>query len=338
MLAFMTAIEAALAQAAVFEILRPDELGRVATRFTSTRLSQGELHHIGVLPGDARMVLVVRGRVELSVVTSAGVLRSILDPGDHYGELLLLAGLPCGGRLLALEPAEVALLDRQGLEALLAEFPALALPLSRRLASELRARNDLLRQLLDLHAARLEPIELEAALEARRRSVSRRGARVARRPVRALFSHLVVRAGRELGFWVMGGFLGALLVARLLVWAITAFGLEQQFFLLVTGPDPNPMHVHHFIYGLALAALAGFGALLPVGRKVLRLLAVLVGVGAGLIFDEFALLWNLNPDYSQASSLIASGIVGTLLIQMVYFRRFWAAMARRLTSAMRGAR
>lgn len=334
----MANLEAALAQATVFGMLRPDEIGRAAARFDTLALDKGELRRAGAAPEETRMILVVRGRVRLTMETSAGVLASVLEPGDHHGELLLLADLGCATTLRALEPSVVATLDRPGLEALLRDFPALALPLSKRLASELRARNDLLRQLLDLHAARLDPDQLETALDARRRALARRGARVSRRPVHALFDHLVVRAGRELGFWILGGFLGALLGARLWVGFIMAFGLQERFFLLVAGPDPNPMHVHHFIYGLALASCAGLGALMPVGRKALRLLAVFFGVGAGLIFDEFALVWNLNPDYSQASSLIASGIVAVVLVQIVYFRRFWAALARRVVVALRGAR
>jgi hypothetical protein len=52
----------------------------------------------------------------------------------------------------------------------------------------------------------------------------------------------------------------------------------------------------------------------------------LFGVGCALVFDEFALFWNLNPDYSQGLSLISAAIAAVVLIQLAYFRRFWTAL------------
>src|SRR6266436_1588714 len=51
--------------------------------------------------------------------------------------------------------------------------------------------------------------------------------------------------------------------------AILAFKLEKQLFKLVPGDDPNPVHVHHFNYGLFLIATAGLIALFPHGRRML---------------------------------------------------------------------
>ena len=98
------------------------------------------------------------------------------------------------------------------------------------------------------------------------------------------------------------------------------------------------MHVHHFNYGLVLVGSAGLAALFPFGRKVLRLLALAFGFGCGLIFDEFALFWNLNPEYAQGLSLFAAGIAGGALAQLVWFRDFWKAMARRLWLIVQGVR
>ena len=124
---------------------------------------------------------------------------------------------------------------------------------------------------------------------------------------RALFNHLVVQRGREPPFWMLLGFLVALGGARLVVGLILKYGLEKRLFALVPGNDPNPMHVHHFNYGLVLIGAAGLAALAPFGRRGLRVLAFAFGVGAGLVFDEFGLIYNLNPEYAQRSSLIAGG-------------------------------
>ena len=98
------------------------------------------------------------------------------------------------------------------------------------------------------------------------------------------------------------------------------------------------MHVHHFNYGLVLIGASGLAALFPFGRRALRGLAFVFGAGAGLIFDEFALFWNLNPEYAQSLSLEACGVAAAVLVQLVYFRTFWTAVARRSFRALRGTR
>jgi len=130
----------------------------------------------------------------------------------------------------------------------------------------------------------------------------------------------------------------SLALARLVVHLILKYHLEKQLFALVPGTDPNPMHVHHFNYGLVLIGCAGLAALFPFGRRALRTLAFVFGLGCGLVFDEFALIWNLNPEYARPSSLIASAIAAALLLQLVYFRRYWRALARRAWFGLRGWR
>src|SRR5262249_42560484 len=114
--------------------------------------------------------------------------------------------------------------------------------------------------------------------------------------------------------------------------------LEKQLFALVPGTDPNPMHIHHFNYGLFLIGIVGLVALVPLGRRALRGLAFVFGLGAGLVFDEFALFWNLNPEYAQELSLVAAGMAAAVLVQLIYFRAFWAALVRRTWFGARGAR
>jgi hypothetical protein len=241
-------------------------------------------------------------------------------------------------RLTATTGATLATLDREGLDAVLAAVPVIALPLAEALAVELRAEDDLVRQLLELHAEGLPSAQLEAAIEACRRHLARRGARVTRLSPRALFHRLVVARGAEPPFWMLLGFLVALGGARLVVHLILKYGLEKRLFALVPGPDPNPMHVHHFNYGMILIGAAGLAALTPAGRRALRGLAFAFGAGVGLVFDEFGLIYNLNPEYAQPSSLISAGIVAALLVQLTWFGHFWRALARRAWLQIRTAR
>jgi CRP-like cAMP-binding protein len=334
----MRAFESVLSCVRFFEGLRPDELARVARRFSLVELAAGEARSFDASLEEARVVIVVRGSVRLTVKSPAGELRSDLIPGDCCGEVGLLTGAPRPMRVHAKRPALIATIDRAGFDAILAEAPVVALPLAEELAVELRLEDDIVRQLLELHAAELPPAELAAAIRARRRALARRGARVTRLSPSALFQHIVVARGAEPPFWMLTGFLIALGGARLVVHLILKYGLEKRLFALVPGVDPNPMHVHHFNYGLILIGASGVAALAPIGRRALRVLAFAFGAGAGLVFDEFGLIYNLNPEYAQPSSLISAGIVAALLVQVTYFGRFWASLARRLWLTFRSAR
>jgi hypothetical protein len=337
----MQGLERVLAQVSLFEHLRPDEIGRIAARFRVETIAPGTTRTFAEDAGEARMIVVVRGQVTLEVDSPAGTLRSTLEPGDRHGDLALLTrawrvvhvAAPADGE------AVVATIDRPALDSVLDDFPASALPLATELASELRSRQDVARQLLELHAERLPAEELRAAVDERRRALARRGARVVRTGPRALFRHLVVQQGEEPPFWMLVGFVLSLGLARLTVFLILHFHLEHQLFALVKDPhDPNPMHVHHFNYGLVLIGLSGLAALFPFGRRALRALALAFGFGCGLVFDEFALFWNLNPEYAQSASLVAAAAACAVLVQLVWFRRFWGAIGRRAWRTMWGAR
>jgi CRP-like cAMP-binding protein len=263
-------LESILSSVSILEALRRDEIGRVARRFVVIKLAEGQTKELGGTLEGARLVVVVTGRVAIDVQTGAGALHSMLEPGDRYGDIALLTGNTHDVTLRATRDTSVALLDKAGLDAILAEYPAVALPLARELSSELNAKNDLLRQLLEVHAEELSVGQLKAAVEERRRALARRGARVKRTGVQALFRRLVVEQGAEPPFWMLAGFIVSMGIARLVVALILKYHLEKQLFALVPGKDPNPMHVHHFNYGLVLIGLSGLAALFPVGRRALR--------------------------------------------------------------------
>jgi hypothetical protein len=276
--------------------------------------------------------------LDVTIAGEGPSLQSTLATGDRFGTFTLLTGYVRPFTLDAREDSTIATVDRAGFDALLDRYPAIALPLASELATELASRNDLVRQLLELHAEELPPEELRIAIEERRALHQRHGARVTRLSPRALFRRLVVQQGAEPPFWMLVGFLASLGGARLVVHLILKYKLEKQLFALVPGTDPNPMHVHHFNYGLVLIGAAGLAALFPLGRRGLRVLAFAFGLGAGLVFDEFALFWNLNPEYAQSMSLIAAATAATILVQLVWFRRFWGALAQRLSLLARGVR
>ncbi len=334
----MERLEAILSSLSIFERLRKDEIGRIAPLFQAVRLGAGETFRCGGTAADARMVVVVHGKGRLDVAASLGTLASTVEAGDRFGDIGLLTGATREVTLTSKGQVELATLDRAGLDSVLATFPAVALPLASELATDLRRKNEVLRELLELHAEGLAKGQLEAAVEARRRAVATQGAHVARLSPRALFRSLVSERGAEPPFWMLTGFIVSMSIARLVVALILKYKLEKQLFALVPGHDPNPMHVHHFNYGLVLIGAAGLAALFPFGRRGLRALAFAFGVGCGLVFDEFALFWNLNPEYAQSLSLLAAAVMVSVLVQLTYFRRYWGAIARRAYRAVGGLR
>jgi hypothetical protein len=332
----MSDLESVVGALAIFEHLRPDEIGRIARKLAIVELAAGARHDVS---GEvATMVIVVRGNVEVEVDESHGRLRARMSTGDRFGTYSLVTGYAKPFSMDSRAGATVALVDRPTFDAILNELPAVSLPLAKELAGEVGVRDDFLRQLLELHAANLPAAQLATAVEERRALRAKRGARVTRSSTRGLFRRLVVQQGAEPPFWMLVGFLLSLGGARLVVHLILKFKLEKQLFALVPGTDPNPMHIHHFNYGLFLIGAAGLAALFPFGRRALRGLSLVFGLGLGLVFDEFALFWNLNPEYAQEMSLVAAAIAAALLVQLIYFRRFWAAVVRRAWLGLRGAR
>ncbi len=329
----MQALETVLGSLSLFSALRPDELGRVARRFELVELAEGASRTFAATVEDARMIVVVRGTARVE----SGALHAAMGQGDRSGDIELMTERPRELVVIAERACVLALLDRAGLDALLAEFPVIALPFATEIARELHASIDAGRELAELHAEHLPPQQLAATLDARLRSHLRRRQRVRRSSVRGLFDRFVVQRGAEPPFWMLVGFLVSIFLARVVVGLILHFGLEKQLFALVPGTDPNPMHVHHFNYGLVLIGLSGLAALFPFGRRALRALSFVFGVGMGLVLDEFALFWNLNPSYKNAHLTVAA-IAAGVLMQIVYFRAFWTAIARRAWHRARSVR
>lgn len=310
--------------------LRPDEVARAATRFKTQRLAAGQTIELGEEPV---LCLVLSGAAKIVTAPLPGqeAQADVLRSGDTFGDVALATGRPQPATLTAVGTAELARLDAPGLEFLVHEFPAMALPICEAVAHEVRFKDSLLRELGEIQALGLTGLALEGALSVRRGRLLDRGLRIARRAAGAVYRQTVVARGREPAFWMLLGFLLSIAGARLTVGAILRYHLESRLFALVKGDvGANPMHLHHFNYGLVLVCLAGLANLFPRARQWARVWAALFGVGAGLIFDEWALIWNLDPNYYQPLSLLAAAGVGALLLQLLLFRRYWAAVLRRL--------
>jgi hypothetical protein len=100
-------------------------------------------------------------------------------------------------------------------------------------------------------------------------------------------------------FNLLAGFLGSFAVVRLSAWAIRAGH----------GPFRNVRvggrHIHHFVPGIVIGFGAGTAALLTDDDELEQRLALPMGVGIGLTFDEAALLLDLRDVYWTREGLLS---------------------------------
>lgn len=100
-------------------------------------------------------------------------------------------------------------------------------------------------------------------------------------------------------FNLLAGFLGSFALVRLSTW-----GIRDRW-----GPFRNVSiggrHIHHFVPGILIAFGSGTAALLTDNDKLEQRLAVPMGAGIGLTFDEAALLLDLRDVYWTREGLLS---------------------------------
>jgi hypothetical protein len=123
-------------------------------------------------------------------------------------------------------------------------------------------------------------------------------------------------------FNLLAGFLGSFALVRLSTW-----GIREN-----VGPFRNVKiggrHIHHFVPGILLAFSSGTAALLTDNDEIEQRLAIPMGAGIGLTFDEAALLLDLRDVYwsregllSVQLSLGATAILSIAILTLRMLRR-----------------
>ena len=123
-------------------------------------------------------------------------------------------------------------------------------------------------------------------------------------------------------FNLLAGFLGSFALVRLSTW-----GIRNRW-----GPFRNVRiggrHIHHFVPGILIAFGSGTAALLTDDDELEQQLAVPMGAGIGLTFDEAALLLDLRDVYwtregllSVQLSLGATAILSIAILTLRMLRR-----------------
>lgn len=125
----------------------------------------------------------------------------------------------------------------------------------------------------------------------------------------------------EIAFRVLLGFLLAFIPMRGYLY------LEKLNFLPTPAVIVGDLHIHHFVFGITVLAIAGYlGLVAPYFR---RNIAWLYGIGLALAFDEFSMWLHLNDDYWRMGSITAIVLIGGFLLNVVYFKRVWISIWHR---------
>jgi hypothetical protein len=123
-------------------------------------------------------------------------------------------------------------------------------------------------------------------------------------------------------FNLLAGFLGSFALVRLSTW-----GIRDGW-----GPFRNVSiggrHIHHFVPGIVIAFTSGVVAVLVDDDRLEQQLALPLGAGIGLTFDEAALLLDLRDVYwtregllSVQLSLGATAILSAAILTLRMLRR-----------------
>ena len=119
-------------------------------------------------------------------------------------------------------------------------------------------------------------------------------------------------------FNLLSGFLGSFAFVRLSTW-----GIRSEWWPF-GNVSVRGRHIHHFVPGILLAFSAGTAALLTESDAFEDRLAVPMGIGMGLTFDEAALLLDLRDVYWSREGLLSVqlsfGLVAILSIAILTLR------------------
>ena len=123
-------------------------------------------------------------------------------------------------------------------------------------------------------------------------------------------------------FNLLAGFLGAFALVRISTW-----GIRDRWWPF-ENVSVGGRHIHHFVPGILIAFASGTAALLTESDKLEDRLAIPMGAGMGLTFDEAALLLDLRDVYwtregllSVQLSLGATAILSIAIITQRMLRR-----------------
>src|SRR5438093_13626035 len=110
-------------------------------------------------------------------------------------------------------------------------------------------------------------------------------------------------------------FLATIAFVSSLIGSRTFATLNPQIVVIQQG-----IHFHHFWYGLALIAIAGWLGIARPSERLSRVYATVSGLGEGCIGDEVGLLLTFGDYYSELTYISLVAAVSFILLAMLLLR------------------
>lgn len=142
----MEAADTILSQSSLFKLLDPGELQDLSRGLERSKYEAGQKVFSFGEPGDS-LYVVIQGRIELFVKDTTGskIILTVCGPGEVFGELSLFDGGARTASAIALEDAELFILDRTELLGFLRRHPDAALDLLATMGQRIRSTDEILR-------------------------------------------------------------------------------------------------------------------------------------------------------------------------------------------------
>ncbi|MBS3813489.1 hypothetical protein KGY64_06665, partial [Candidatus Bipolaricaulota bacterium] len=102
-------------------------------------------------------------------------------------------------------------------------------------------------------------------------------------------------------------------------------GAKSSYFYIGRNVILFGYHVHHFYFGILFICVAGWLAIVGTTHLRKEAVAVLFGVGLGLLMDEIGLLLTWGNYFSSLSYLLGVLLLG-IFLNLIYFPKFWGKM------------
>jgi hypothetical protein len=129
--------------------------------------------------------------------------------------------------------------------------------------------------------------------------------------LRIAYVTAIVATSKEPAFLLTLAFLSTFGIVRLITYSIH----YQHLPVFHNVTTKSGLHIHHMVPGIILVLASGYLGLVLTTHRPILLLAILFGIGAALVLDEFALLLQLADVYWEPEGresidavVLASGI------------------------------
>ncbi|MBN1377088.1 hypothetical protein JW949_02000 [Candidatus Woesearchaeota archaeon] len=137
------------------------------------------------------------------------------------------------------------------------------------------------------------------------------------RDLKSLLHEDIIRRNKVTPFFVFTSMIVSFFISRLLV---TLFPGVSLFI--------KEYHIHHYYYGIFLVCISAWTALVSNKISLLRISAVMFGLGLGMILDEFGLLLTCGTylkecDYWHRISYDTFIITCGVFLSIMYFGPVW---------------